>query len=251
MEAALVLSDRGHEVTLFEKSDVLGGLLNTANHVSFKWPVKEFKDYLVRKIGQSAVKVMLNTEAGADLLKKDGYDVVLAGVGSEPIVPSIPGVDGKNVFLVTQVFGHEESLAEKVIIVGGGEAGVEIGMHLAEKEHKVTVLEMQDKLAADSTPLHFYSMFRDAWEELDNFEFILQAKCNRIENDRVFYIDTNGKEYEIEANSVVIAVGMKPRSDLALQFKDASDNFYLIGDCHAVGNIQKSMRSAFGIASMI
>ena len=58
-------------------------------------------------------------------------------------------------------------------------------------------------------------------------------------------------EHSIEAGSVVIAVGMKPRNDLALEFHDAADRFYIIGDCNVPGNIQKAMRSAFSIASTL
>ena len=66
MKAALVAAGRGHKVTLYEKSDALGGLLKTTNNVSFKWPQRAFKDYLVRQIAKANVKVLLNTEATAE-----------------------------------------------------------------------------------------------------------------------------------------------------------------------------------------
>ena len=251
MEAALIAASRGHQVTLYEKSDALGGLLKTSNDVSFKWPQRDFKNYLIRQIEKSNVKVCLNTEATAEMLKEEEYDAVLAAVGSEPIVPRIPGEDGENVVFAKDVYGNEDALAENVVIIGGGEVGVETGMHLAEKGHKVTVLEMQDMLAPDAVPIHYYVMFKEAWEKLENFKYILQARCNSIGADKVTYIDADGVEHAIEAGSVVIAVGMKPKNDLALEFYGVGDRFFMIGDCNVAGNVQKAMRSAFSTASML
>ncbi len=252
MEAALIAAGRGHNVALYEKSDSLGGLLKTANNVSFKWPQKDFKNYLIRQIGKQAnVKVFLNTEATAELLKKEEYDAVLVAVGAEPIVPPIPGVDGKNVMFAEDVYGNENALAQKVVIIGGGEVGVETGMHLAEKGHEVTVLEMLDMLAPNAPPAHFYSLFKEAWEKLPNFKYILQARCNGIGANKVTYTDADGVERAIEAGSVVIAVGMKAKSDLALKFVGSADRLFIIGDCSVAGNVQKAMRSAFSTASML
>jgi pyruvate/2-oxoglutarate dehydrogenase complex dihydrolipoamide dehydrogenase (E3) component len=142
-------------------------------------------------------------------------------------------------------------LAENIVVIGGGEVGVETGMHLAEQGHKVTVLEMGKLLASKAPPVHYYAMFREAWERLENFSYILQARCSSIEADKVKYVGTDGTEHTIAASSVVIATGMKPRQDLALKFHGAGDRFYMIGDCDTAGNIQKAMRSAFSAASML
>jgi 2,4-dienoyl-CoA reductase-like NADH-dependent reductase (Old Yellow Enzyme family)/NADPH-dependent 2,4-dienoyl-CoA reductase/sulfur reductase-like enzyme len=251
MEAALIAAGRGHEVTLYEKSGALGGLLKTSDYVSFKWPVRDFKNYLVRQIEKSNVKVYLNTEATTEDLKKENYDAVLVAVGSEPIVPRIPGVGGKNVVFAKDVYGNEDNLAENVVVIGGGEVGVETGMHLAQKGHKVTLLEMQDILAPDTTPIHFRSMFMEAWEKLQNFKYILKARCTGIAADKVTYLDADGAEHAVRAGSVVIAVGMKAKGDQALELFDAADRFFMIGDCDTVGNIQKVMRSAFATASVL
>jgi pyruvate/2-oxoglutarate dehydrogenase complex dihydrolipoamide dehydrogenase (E3) component len=184
------------------------------------------------------------------MIKKGKYDAVLVAVGAEPIVPQIPGVDGKNVVLAKDVFGSEDALKENVVVIGGGEVGVETGMHLAEKGHKVTVLEMANMLAREAVPIHYYSMFREAWEKLENFKAIVNARCNGIGADKVTYIDADGKEQSIKADSVVIAVGMKPKHD-ALNFYGAGDRLFMIGDCNAAGDVQRAMRSAFSAASML
>jgi len=251
MEAALVASGRGHKVTIYEKTSALGGLLKTSDIVSFKWPLKDFKNYLIRQIVKSDIEVYLNTEATPAMLSKGKYDVVFAAVGSEPIIPPISGINRENVMFAPDVYRSENTLAKNIVVIGGGEVGVETGMYLAEKGHNVTVLEMGDVLAPDATPVHYYSMFKEAWEKLENFKFILQARCNSIGANNVTYVDAEGKECEIATDSVVIAAGMQPKTDLALTFSGAGDRLLLIGDCNKVGNVQKTMRNAFGMASMI
>ena len=251
MEAALVAAGRGHKVTLYEKSEALGGLFKTISNVSFKWPHKDFKNYLVRQIGKANVDVRLNTEATPDMLKKDEYDAVIVAVGADPIVPGIPGINGKNVVFAADVFGKEDALAKNVAVIGGGEVGVETAMHLAEKGHKVTVLEMGNMLAPKSIPIHYYSMFREAWEKLENFNAVVNAICTRIEADKVTYKDADGAAHTIEAGSVVIAAGMKAKDELAMKFYGAGNRLFMIGDCDVAGDLQKAMRSAFSAASQL
>ena len=129
-----------------------------------------------------------------------------------------------------------------VVVIGGGEVGVETGMHLAEKGHKVTVLEATNMLARDAVPIHFYSMFREAWENLENFHSLVNACCNGIGMDSVTYIDSDGKEQSIKADSVVIAVGMKAKDEIAVTFYGVGDRLFIIGDCDAAGDVQSQRK---------
>jgi len=251
MKAAMVADERGHDVTLYEKSDVLGGLLRKATDASFKWPLRRFMEFMYQKINESNVKILLNTEATPAMLKKEKYDAVMAAVGSEPIVPDIPGINGNNVTYAPDVYGNEDSLGKNVVFIGGGEVGVETALHLAEKGHKVKVVERLNMLASDAPPVHYYTVLRDYWEKEKNFSFVVNATCNGIKADKVTYLDEYSMEHEIKADSVVIAVGMKAKTDLALTFHGVGGRLYIIGDCDKAGNVQKVMRSAFSIASII
>lgn len=251
MKAALVAAERGHDVSLYEKSGRLGGQLNHADDISFKWPIRDFKNYLVRQLEKSNVNIYLNTEATAEMLDSEDYDVVLAALGSEPIIPPIPGGESENVVLAPDVYGKEASLADDIVIIGGGEIGIETGLHLAEKGHRVMLLEMQDKLAPEAPPLHYRSVLLEACNDQKNFSYLLNARCNEIGTDKVVYTDANGDRQEFMAGSVVIAAGMKPRIDQAMRLSGAGNIFYLLGDCNEVGSVQKAMRSAYSIASTI
>lgn len=256
MKAALVASERGHKVTLFEGSDQLGGLLKTSDYVSFKWPIRDFKDFLIRQIRKSSIDLCLNTRVKPSKIIDDGYDAAIIAIGSEPIIPQIPGVEGKNVVKAVDVYGREDSMGERIVIIGGGEVGVETGIHLAQKGYKTTILEMRDKLAPEAAPIHYRSVILMAIERQENLKYILNARCTRILSDGAVYVDGDGREHLLEADNVVLAVGMKPKVEEAFQFvrefADAKVEFHLIGDCaHERGNIQKAVRSAFAAASTI
>ncbi len=251
MKAALVSAQRGHAVTLYEKTGSLGGIFKKIETVSFKWTHRDYKNYLVRQVEKAGVKVRLNTEADPAMIRKEGFDAVIVAIGADPVVPDIPGAKGKHVVSAVDVYGNESSLSKNVVIVGGGDTGTETGIHLAQKGHQVTVLEKSRILARDAVQVHFYPQLEEAWEKLPNFKAVMQAHCNGITEDGVTYIDADGKQQSIKAGSVVLAVGMKAKNDLAFTFHEAGDRFYMVGDCRAAGDLQEAIRSAFSTASRI
>lgn len=251
MKAAIELHDRGHRVTLYEATDKLGGAMKHADYVDFKWPLKNFKDYLINQVSKRDIAVHLNMKATPDMIKDFNFDVVLTALGAQPIKPMLPGIDNENVVSATDSFLNPDALGKNVVVIGGGEVGVEAGMNLAKKGHNVTVLEMRDTLAADSTLIHYRSMFEEAWEALDNFGYILNARSTGIKENTVNYIDSEGNEKSIHADSVVLSAGMKAKKAEALLFYGTADRFYMIGDCKKPATIQQTMRSAFSTASTI
>jgi pyruvate/2-oxoglutarate dehydrogenase complex dihydrolipoamide dehydrogenase (E3) component len=180
----------------------------------------------------------------------EGYDVVVAAVGSQPIVPPIPGIQAA--IPATKAFGHEEFVDENVVIIGGGEIGVETGLHLAQKGKKVTIIEMKDVVAEEAKRVHYYNMFIDAVEEYsDSLKIILKATCTGISEGGVSYKDEDGKEHTIPAGTVLLAAGMKADVSTAMQYADCGKQFYTIGDCGQMGNLQTAIRSGYTIANSI
>lgn len=251
MEAAVVAAERGHDVTLYEKSGSLGGQLRIADASRAKWPVRNFKNYLARQVDKRGVKVLLDTEATPELIRDGGYDAVLVAVGAVPNIPAIPGADAGFVRSPISVYGDHESLGRRVVVVGGSETGTETGMYLAENGHQVVVLTRQDRLAYDATPVHYVEMVRHAWEQLEGFSFITHATTTAIEKGVVTYRDVQGVEHRLECDDVVLAAGMRPRWEEAMRFHGTADRFFVIGDCHEVGSIHTSIRSAYGAASQL
>ncbi len=247
-EAALIASQRGHHVTLFEKQSRLGGMLNTMDGIPLKWTVPRFRDYLVRQIEKSNVTVRLSTAAVPEMLT--AFDEIIVAIGASPAVPPIPGVDGPNVNFAVDVAQKEPEMGARVVVIGGGEIGVEMGLHLASTGHQVTVVEMLDRLSPESVPVHFRSLLEARWESDPNFSYILNARVTAIRDGSVFY-EKDGAETALPADHVVLAAGMKPRSDEAMSFFTGRVRVHMIGDCDKVGSIQTAMRAAYALASNI
>ncbi len=250
MRTALFLRQRGHQVTIFEKEDHLGGAITHSDYVPFKWTLKQYKDYLIRQVEKQGVKVVLNTEMTPEKLGA-GYDAVIAAIGASPVIPKIPGVEGSNVTIATDALMHSEKIGQNVVVIGGGEVGVETGMFLAQQGKNVTVVEMRDELAADTTFMHYRSMFQAAWEAIPTFHFVLNATAKEIAADHVTYTDKEGADHDLPADSVILSVGMRAKADEALSFYGAADRFYMIGDCKKPGTIQTTNRNAYATAMSI
>ncbi len=250
MRIALFLNERGHKVTIYEKEAQLGGMIKHADYVPFKWTLKDYKDYLIYQVKKHGIRVELNTEATPELLG-DGYDAVIAAVGAQPVIPPIPGVDGGNVTIATDALMHSEKIGQNVVVIGGGEVGVETGMFLAQQGKKVTVIEMRDELAADTTFMHYRSMFQAAWEAIPTFSFVLNATAKEITENSVTYTDKDGADHVLPADSAVLSVGMRAKTDEALSFYGAADHFYMVGDCKKPGTIQTGNRNAYATAMSI
>ena len=250
MRTALFLNDRGHDVTIYEAEDKLGGAIKHADYIPFKWTLRDYKDYLIHQINKRGIKVILNTKATPDMLG-DEYDTVIAAVGAQPVIPNIPGADGENVTVATDAIMHAEKIGQSVVVIGGGEVGVETGMFLAQNGRDVTVIEMRDELAADTTVMHYRSMFQAAWEAIPNFHFVLNATAKAIAPDHVTYTDKDGVDHDIPAESVVLSVGMRSKTAEALSFYGKGRAFWMVGDCKKPGTIQTTNRSAYGAAMNI
>ncbi len=197
------------------------------------------------------IEVHLGTAATPEMIAAADYDAVVAAIGADPIVLPIPGADPENLFFAQETFAHPEKLGENVVIIGGGEVGVEIGIYLSRKGHKATVLEMRNQLAADSTAIHYYSMLQEAWENEPNFTGITGATVAAIRDGCVEYTDEDGATRSVPADSVVMSAGMRPKQDQALAFYGSAPEFYMIGDCKKAATIQQAMRAAYSTAMRI
>ncbi|MFV0441580.1 MAG: FAD-dependent oxidoreductase [Lachnospirales bacterium] len=251
MKVAIELFDRGHSVTLYEGTDELGGMLKHTNFVDFKWPVKDYKNFLIKQVEKRDIKLYLNTKVTSESLASESFDVIIPALGATPIRPNIKGADGENVHFAIDVFEKPEAIGDKVVVIGGGEVGVETGMFFAKMGKEVTVIEMRDELAPDTTLMHYKEAFKEAWEAIPTFKSVVNARCSEISDKEVKYLDENNNEHSIEANSVILSVGMKPRNSEALEFYGKADYFYMIGDCKAPRTIQQVTREAFATASRI
>jgi 2,4-dienoyl-CoA reductase-like NADH-dependent reductase (Old Yellow Enzyme family)/thioredoxin reductase len=247
MEAAIVAAKKGHKVTLFEKSDHLGGQLNFADYASFKYSIKKFKKYMIYQTEKSAVDVKLNTQVTPEMIKAGNYDEVIVAIGGVPAFPPIPGLSADKVTPATEVYGHEDKIGETAIVIGGGQVGCETALHLAQKGKKVTIVEMQSELAPDASASLREEIILHL-ERDENVTILTGVRCTNIGDGSVTIADAEGKETVLTANDLVLAAGMKPLIDEAYAYYDSAKRFTAIGDCQRVRTIEQAMATGFAAA---
>lgn len=239
MEAALTASQRGHDVALFEKSGVLGGALAYADHIPFKYPLKNFKDYLIRQVKKSRVRIRLNTEASPRLIEAGRYDVVCVAVGAEPLVPAIEGVESGTARQAVDVYGKEGALGERIVVVGGGQVGCETALHLVRLGKKVVLVEMLPELAPDASPTRRTELSQELDREA-NLTCLTSDRCSRITPNGV--VCASGF---IEAGDVILATGMRALSGEAEAFRPKTGQFIAIGDCVRPRRVENAIKEAY------
>ncbi len=251
LKAALVAAERGHKVTIYEKGSALGGLMRHSDYSPYKWPIKDLKDYQIGHLKTAGVEIVLNKQATPEMIKGKGYDTILVGIGSDLIIPKIPGVDGPKVSNIIDAYSKEKSLGKNVVVIGGGEIAADIGIFLAKAGHNVTMLTSEKKLVQEDRP-HYPSTIVEAYQDLKNFSVITEGTANAISTGSVSYADSTGNAKSIPADDVVVFAGFKPKKEEALKFYGSAKQFFTIGDCSEKGgSIQKCTRSAYFAATEV
>ena len=248
MQAAITCAQRGHKVTLFEEKATLGGQLNFADYAEFKHSLAKYKDWLIYQLGKSSVDVALGVKATKEMLVKGNYDVVIAALGATPLILPIPGADTATP--ACDVYGHEDTLGKNVVVIGGGQVGCETALHLTQQGKDVTVLEMQEKILADASASYRNRLTRNMGYH-ENLKTVTGGRCTGITAKGVSYLDAEGTEQLLPADSVVMAAGMRPRQADATVLYDPAYRLYTVGDCDKAANVQKAIRAAFSAAISI
>ncbi len=239
MKAACLASDRGHQVTLFEQKDHLGGAIIFADYVSFKYPLAGYKKWLIGQVEKRPIQVKLSTKATPEMLS--GYDAVLVAIGAEPLILPVPGVE--NAKVATSVYGSEDKLGKTVIVIGGGQVGCETALHLAKLGKKVTVIEMQSALAPDASKTHRDELMVEIDKE-PNFVTLTGARCVSVTATSVTYAK-DGAEYTVTADDVILAAGMKAKAAEADSFIGTAADVVEIGDCVRARTVEEATKEAF------
>ena len=247
MKAALLASERGHQVTLFEAEDVLGGQLNDADFMSFKYDLKNYKNYLINHVlDDPNITVRLGRKPTPQEITNMNFDTVLCAVGADPLIPRIPGVTNDNVIWAGDSFFAPEKVGEKLAIIGGGQVGCETGVHYGMQGKNVTILEMRDRLAPDAMRTYQEELVGQVGDHCT--AAITGARVTAVTEAGVIYEDAAGEEHLVEADTVILAVGMRPRVQEAEKYRGTAPEFRKFGDCVKVGNVKTVTRAAFDAA---
>ncbi len=242
MEAAILLAKRGHSVTIFEKSDKLGGVFIAAAAPSFKEKDRELIAWYRREVAKLPIEVKLNTEIkDISLIKAD--EIIIATGAAAKRIP-LPGAD-KAVEAVDYLL-QNKTVGDKVVIVGGGLTGCEIAYDLYLQGKQPTIIEMQDDLiTTPGVALANTSFLRDFFKA--NFVPVhLETGVKEIGDGYVVIKDKNGNESRIDTDSVILSVGYNP-APLAPRAK----HVHVIGDAANVGNLRTVIWGAWSTCMKI
>lgn len=229
MEAALVLSKRGHQVTLYEKTGELGGVFLAAAAPSFKEKDRELIAWYRRELENAPVSVKLNTEV-TDLADLDAEEILIA-TGAQANQLPVPGIE-LGIQAVDFLRGRRD-VGQQVVIVGGGLTGCEIAYELYLQGKQPTIVEMKDDLIAMKGVCLANSSYLRDFFQTNQVPVHLETRLCQVLPDGVLVKDHNGKEFKIAADSVILSTGYHP-APLAPKGK----HVHLVGDASAVGNLR-------------
>ena len=246
MEAARVLALRGHDVTLYEKTDELGGrlLLASAPPLTREW--ETFVKWLTTQLKKLDVNLELGKEVTPELIEKMKLDAIILATGSLPYIPKeIPGYDKP--LVVTEddaIRMGPEKLGERIVILGGKAWGCEIAAWFGEEEKKVTIIEEQEKIATEIEPIRGVWCLPKMLKE-GGVKTITEAKVEEIKDNGVVITDKTGKKQFIEADNIVLSLDRIPNNELEkkLRAKLPKLELYAIGDCVEPRGIRRIMNA--------
>lgn len=229
LEAADDLMRSGHTPVIYEASNHLGGQFAIAGVAPRKDDFKNACDRAIERISELNIEVHVNTPLTADILAQEKPDAVLIAIGSSPITPPIPGIHEDYVIGSHDVLSGSEIDAKKAVVIGGGLVGIETAEFMAQKGIEVTVVEMRDNVLTELGQLRqIGTQFALANEPIT---IMTKTTCNAIKDHKVM-VESEGKEIELEADLVVVAVGSKTNDskDLQEKCKEMNIPYYVVGD---------------------
>ena len=243
MEAARILSLRGHEVRLCERNVALGGLLNFAGVPAWKKDISTLVDWLEGQLKKGDVDVHLSTEVTAEYISEFSPDILILSTGSEPSRPGIPGRESA-VTCLDVLNGVE--VGDDIIVCGGGLVGCEVAWYLAEQFKKVTIVEMLDDIALDVDTGFKIALVKKLRE--NDVDVICGLKVEEVLPGKgILGIDKTLNRREVKGDTVVLAMGFDSNRNL-LDLKNDAYEVYVIGDAREPRHIFEAIQEANQLA---
>lgn len=243
MEAAIAASRMGHQVTLWEKSDQLGGQFVAATYPPGKGDYVTFLCYLINEMKNLGVTIEMNKEADAEAVRAFGADKVIMATGGLPNKPRIPGMDHENVYIAEDILRGRVLPEGRIVVAGGGEVGVETAMHLADAERgELTVVEMTNQIATGSDGTRVVSIKKFLNER--EIKVMLNTKVLEICSSGIL-LEYDGMPHLLPCDHVVVAMGYHPNNALAEELKDLGDKLVVVGDATKCANAMEAADQGF------
>ena len=249
MQAAILASQRGHTVTLYEKNNNLGGQLRLAHLAPCKNEVAKLLEYLNYMLAKVKVRVITNKEAGIKEITAENPDAVILATGSNPRIPDIPGVDLPFVYSVRDVYENMPDLGKHIVVLGGGDIGCETADMLASEGKDITIVEILPEVLSNMKDIPK----QDILNRLNRkkVKILIETRVESIKWGNIRIKDKNGERSSLPADSVILSVGSVPEDSRLYSLKKSFPEVYIVGDAELQGNAGSALRSAAKVALQI
>ena len=247
MEASRIATLRGHDVTIYDQQNDLGGQLNIADKPPAKGDISRLTAYYEEEIDRLRIKVKLNKKVTPDTIKKLSPDVVILATGASPAILPIPGAKCANVVTANDVLAGTVSAGDTVVVIGGGRVGVEVADYLSTKLRAVTIVEMMKGIGYDlGLTIRGESISR---LKAANVNILTETTAKEIKSHCIV-VERQGQTLNLEADTVVMAVGSKSNNDLSKHMPEKIAVFS-IGDCVKPRNIIEAVAEGAKVGRQI
>ncbi len=251
LEAARVASLRGHKVTVYEASDRLGGLMIPGHRPDFKIRDKWLLDWMIDRCEEQGVEMVLNHRLDADQVLALDADTLIIATGSRPKGLKVEG--GGEIITAAEALLDQDRVGERLVLVGGGQVGVETAIWLKEEGHEVEIVEALDGLMlAPVEPIAFPNLHM-LLELLDQLEIPVHLK-SRIKSfdGREVTLETPEGEARIEADQVILSIGYEADDQLYRAVYPRTEKpVWLLGDAKMPGTIMMAIRDGNAIGAEV
>lgn len=250
MEAARVCALRGHNVTLYEKSDRLGGILNVASQPDFKQDVKHLLNYQMNQLQKlKGLEIKMDTEMIEEMIQKEKPDAIFIATGSIPLRKvNIENLGNTPFVTPEEVYEGKIPKGSKAFVVGGGSVGCETALYLAQKNWSVVVAEMLPRIASDLFEANREMLLKLLKEY--GVEVLTQVTVKKLMPQKVF-VSTPDGDRSFEMDLIVLAVGSQPVHPFINIAKGLVEEVYFVGDCVSPRKIKDAIWEAFKQARIV
>ncbi|MFB3765138.1 MAG: FAD-dependent oxidoreductase [Methanotrichaceae archaeon] len=247
IEAALLLDRRGFHVVLFDTAERLGGTLNIADMGVGKEKITRLVDGMIAQVEESDIELRLGEEADVEKVKALSPCGVFIACGAMPSIPPIPGIDGKNIVTAEDVLTRRARPNGDCIILGSGMTGLETAEVVLKAGHRTTIVDMLPEIGQGISFIVIFDMKRRLAEYSP--VYMLGHKVSEITKEGVFLerVD-DGERVFVNAETIILALGVRPRKDVVNAFKAAFPEAHIIGDANRGGRILEATQDAYGQA---
>jgi 2,4-dienoyl-CoA reductase-like NADH-dependent reductase (Old Yellow Enzyme family)/thioredoxin reductase len=242
---ALTASKRGHSVILCEKSDTLGGILVGEQALSFKYEMYQLGVTYEKLLRKTDVSIRLHTTVTKELVEREAVDALIVAIGSDPIIPPIEGIGAEKVIVVQDYYKRLAEVGDTVAVLGGGLAGCEIAIELANKGKKVALVEMREDLAIDANCRHRPILLFEIREKATIYT---SHRGVQVTTEGLVCRNKDGEEVLINADTIIMAAGQRARSEESQALLDSAPFVRIIGDASRARNITYAVYEGYHAA---